>query len=628
MRRRLESGLATFALMLIPLIGVARILAWDQGPYADERSRLVAAAVAPNQREDPAFATSRDCQACHPDAYRAWHDSYHRKMTQAASPESVLGDFDDVELTRMVPARRTGDRPRRERYLLSRRGDEFWVTLRGARPGVPDRESRVVMTTGSHNQQVVWVWGGQGREIFHLPFTYLIEEGRWVERNQAFLSPPSDHFGEVLWNDVCIECHATAGQPQFKDGAPSEPDVVEFGISCESCHGPSREHVEANRSPLRRYLQRGEEDPTVTNPERLDARRASQVCGHCHSISSYPKKDTRLGHWNEYLPGDEFEADGRVLIRPNSDDPLQKKIVAEMARAENGRFPRDRFWADGSVRVAGREMNDVANTPCFDGGEYSCLSCHSLHQYESTDDQLAEGMRGDAACTQCHSRFDADITAHTKHAADSEGSRCMNCHNPYTTYGLLKAIRSHRVTNPSVATELETGRPNACNACHLDRSLAWTQKHLERDYGTEPLPSLGPYGEVPSGPRMVATGDAGVRALTAWYLGWEPALQASGREWAAPYLAELLTDHYAAVRILAVRSLRAQPGANEFSADLVEAGGKLGSQARQRIQARWAASTHGSVLPGPLLLPSGRFDRQAWIQLAKGRDTRPLALIE
>ncbi len=30
-RGRLESGLAVFALLLIPLIGVARILLWDQG---------------------------------------------------------------------------------------------------------------------------------------------------------------------------------------------------------------------------------------------------------------------------------------------------------------------------------------------------------------------------------------------------------------------------------------------------------------------------------------------------------------------------------------------------------------------------------------------------------------------
>lgn len=626
--RRVETSLAVLALLLIPVVGVARILAWDQGPYAAERSRLVAEAVRPEIRDDEVYATSRDCQGCHPGAYRSWHDSYHRKMTQAASPESIVADFDDVELTRIVPASRTGDRPRREVYHLSRRGDEYWATLRSPRPGVPDRKSRVVMTTGSHHQQLVWVWTGEGREIFHLPFTWLIDEQRWVGRNEAFLAPPGEHFGEVRWNDVCIECHSTAGEPRFVEGQPSLPNAVELGIACESCHGPSREHIEANRSPFVRYLNRGQEDSTTVNPARLDGRRASQICGHCHSITSYPEVDRWAGHWNEYVPGDELEADGRVTVDPGSDDPLQQEVVAEMARVEEGRFPRDRFWSDGAVRVAGREYNDLSTSPCFVSEEFSCMSCHSLHEYEDTDDQLAEGMRSDAACLQCHPQFEADIAAHTKHPAESSGSRCMNCHMPYTTYGLLKSIRSHLVSNPSVASELATSRPNACNACHIDQSLAWTQAQLERDYDYEPIDDLGPYADVASGPRWIAVGDAGVRALAAWYLGWEEALETSGRDWATPYLAELLTDRYAAVRLRAVRSLRAQAGVQEFAADLVESGGREGFRARNRIQKRWAARVHSSPLPGPLLLPSGRFDRAAWIQLAKGRDTRPLALIE
>ena len=51
---------------------------------------------------------------------------------------------------------------------------------------------------------------------------------------------------------------------------------------------------------------------------------------------------------------------------------------------------------------------------------------------------------------------------------------CYNCHMPYTSYGLLKALRSHQITGPSVTTSVQTGRPNACNACHLDKPLGWT----------------------------------------------------------------------------------------------------------------------------------------------------------
>ena len=72
----------------------------------------------------------------------------------------------------------------------------------------------------------------------------------------------------------------------------------------------------------------------------------------------------------------------------------------------------------------------------------------------------------------------ANPTAHTRHAADSAGSSCYNCHMPYTTYGLLKTIRSHTVGSPTVKESVDTGRPNACNLCHLDRTLAWTDDAL------------------------------------------------------------------------------------------------------------------------------------------------------
>ena len=56
---------------------------------------------------------------------------------------------------------------------------------------------------------------------------------------------------------------------------------------------------------------------------------------------------------------------------------------------------------------------------------------------------------------------------------------------PHTAYGLHKATRSHQITSPSVAVELETTRPNACNLCHLDQSIGWAATRLETWYGIE-----------------------------------------------------------------------------------------------------------------------------------------------
>jgi hypothetical protein len=202
---------------------------------------------------------------------------------------------------------------------------------------------------------------------------------------------------------------------------------------------------------------------------------------------------------------------------------------------------------------------------------------------------------------------------------------------PYTTYGLLKAIRSHRVTSPSVLAERKTGRPNACNACHLDKTLAWTQSHLVKDYGVKPVLLKENARNIASGPRWVATGDAGVRALAAWYMGWAPAQKASGKDWLAPYLAELLADNYSAVRSIAGESLQSLPGFEEFEYDYVAATGVRGIESRTRAQAQWARPSMGKAVsgPGPLVpaLDSG-VDRRAWEHLMKGRNMLPIALTE
>jgi hypothetical protein len=64
-------------------------------------------------------------------------------------------------------------------------------------------------------------------------------------------------------------------------------------------------------------------------------------------------------------------------------------------------------------------------------------------------------------------------------------------------------------------------------------------------------------------------GDAGQRALVAWSMGWQPAQRSSGGPWMAPYLAILLNDPYDAVRLVAYRSLRAQPGFANFTYNFV-----------------------------------------------------------
>ena len=131
----------------------------------------------------------------------------------------------------------------------------------------------------------------------------------------------------------------------------------------------------------------------------------------------------------------------------------------------------------------------------------SCASCHAVHKKsdgprtrrEWPDDELTVAKadlknpsddtlaNDNAPCLQCHDPLRANVSAHSHHAANSPGSVCYNCHMPYTTYGLLKTIRSHTIMNPTVRESVDAGRPNACNLCHPD-ALAWTGDALQCRY--------------------------------------------------------------------------------------------------------------------------------------------------
>ena len=629
---RVEWAIAGALFVLLVAVGVWRTLAWYEGPYEDHQSRLEVENSVPKKKSDGDYVSSRDCRSCHPGAYQAWHDSYHRTMTQVASPSSMAGDFDDVELSWMAPPRQPGGARRLERYRLSERDGEYWVTALSGIPGVPGREARIVMTTGSHHHQILWIQNGEHGELVNLPFTYLVDQKRWVPRTNSFLSPPDDPFGLVYWNEVCIECHSTAGRPRLakKQGDSSDTQVTEFGIACEACHGPAGPHIAANRSPLARRLQRGKADPNIVNPRRLSAARSADLCGRCHSILSYAETDQWGGHWNDFLPGDELESHGRLVLHPDSRKREQRQVIAEHVRAEGPRFLRDRFWADGVVRVTGRELNDVQASACFKGGEFSCLSCHSLHDYEDRAGQLRSDVTSDASCQECHVDYQGDVTEHTRHAVDSEASRCVSCHMPYTTYGLLKGIRSHRVSSPSPLSERKTGRPTACNTCHLDKTLAWTQAQLVEDYGMKPVVLGESLRTVAAGPRWLATGDAGVRALASWYMGWEPAREASGSDWMAPYLAEMLADRYAAVRGIAGESLKTLPGFGDLDFDYVAAVDAVATLSRMNAQADWVewVGSKTITMPGPLSSGDEGIDRRVWEELLRGRNMLPIALTE
>lgn len=279
------------------------------------------------------------------------------------------------------------------------------------------------------------------------------------------------------------------------------------------------------------------------------------------------------------------------------------------------------------MRVSGREMNGMVDSPCYERGELACTSCHQMHQREDDprptaewrQHQLAVDMDTDQGCLQCHSSYAKKLESHTHHTAASEGSRCYNCHMPYTSYGLLKSLRSHRIDSPNVSATLQTGRPNACNLCHLDKSLGWAAEQLTQKFGVASPPIEGDQASLPFALLVGLQGDAGQRALVAWALGWKPAQAASRPAFAPALLGALMDDPYDAVRYISERSLRTLGfDAKELGYDFVPRPAfrePIAAKVAERMQPNMPAAEQAEL-------------RALFARLLAARDDTPVRLLE
>jgi hypothetical protein len=601
--------------LLLPALALAGAAVLSGGILVNFADRSPDGSAAGRPREQPGdgYTSSDACRACHPSQYASWRASYHRTMTQLATRSTVLTSFDGVTVE-------GGFAP----IYLEQHRQTFWATF--ADPDDPAGARRIkrqiVMTTGSHNQQIYWYPTGNSRVLGQLPAIWLTAEQTWIPRRAAIMAPPAaTHVSETgAWNGICVACHATDGRPDLDAPFGSRPirDIVadtratEFGIACESCHGPGEAHTRANRNPLRRYTLhfRNRGDDTIVQPARLDPGRASQVCGQCHSFWEFSnaaseRQANSVGL--PYRPGDDLSAT-RLIVQPNRnlDTPAMQALLAQ-----DPGFVRDTFWSDGMLRATGREYNGLLESPCYknapvDGSRtMTCFSCHRMHKTpddgrsiaEWATGQLAASAQGNGGCIGCHQ----GTREHSHHRAESAGRSCVDCHMPHTTYGLLKTIRSHQISSPSVASTVATGRPNACNLCHLDKTLAWTADYLERWYGITKMALGDDERSVAASVLWLLKGDAGQRAIIAEAMGRRPAQQASGSAWLAPYLALTQKDHYDAVRIIATRSLKTLP---PFRRDQLTENGDL------------------------LINADGTFDADRVNRLVRARDNRPLVYRE
>jgi hypothetical protein len=364
------------------------------------------------------------CGECHADEHARWSKSLHAVMNQRATGGAVIGDF------ATTLAYRGGE----ARFAHDDRG--YTMTLARGAARVRYRVTRTIGVRGL--QEYVGIAEGTTEEV-RLPFAWWPRRGAWYPQpyfDSWLAEDDLDPYEQVRepWAARCPWCHSTYpfahriarsaahgaghGLDRFFTTTASADRVSEqitVGISCESCHLGGRAH--ADGAPIH-FIPIG-----------------------AQSRASAPRPTT--------------------FAEERRDPAIVNAVCAQCHSGPSPRFP------DGGATRNSSEALDLAAGPCTG---IRCTDCHDPHRGG------ADEARAVAACTHCHAAL-AEPAAARLHSGHAQTS-CLDCHMPKIVMGIDHYIRTHRISTPSDRAMLAAAAPNACNLCHLDRSIRWTLDEL------------------------------------------------------------------------------------------------------------------------------------------------------
>jgi tetratricopeptide (TPR) repeat protein len=389
----------------------------------------------------PAFVGTVACADCHQKEYEEWRGSDHDRAMEEANEETVLGDFDDAEIThRGVTSR------------FYRRDGRFLVWTEG--PGGEMGEFEIEYTFGFEPLQQYLVRFPGGR-LQALSLAWDVERGRWFHLYPDREIPPDDwlHWTRNAqnWNGMCAECHSTNLKKGY-DPVSETYDTTwsDIDVGCEACHGPGSRHVAwAGVPPMARPEWPDAGLPVPTSG--IGAAGLVELCAPCHS------RRAELG---------DYDHTGHSLL-----DHMLPSLLHEGLYHADGQI-LDEVYVYGSFLQSKMYARDV-----------SCSDCHDSHSLELLRD-------GNELCLQCHQREVYDTYDHHFHkkmheGRPSDGALCVKCHMVEQPYMVIdwRADHSFRVPRPDLSAEL--GTPNACTqgGCHDTKPLTWSLDAYRKWYG-------------------------------------------------------------------------------------------------------------------------------------------------
>lgn len=380
------------------------------------------------------YVGRQTCVQCHQQQAQLFAQSHHDKAMDRATPETVLGDFNNATLTHFDITSR-----------MYRDGDRYMVHTEGPDGKMGDFEVKYVFGVAPLQNYMVEFDRPANMPANEIARVQVLRIAWNTEKQEWFYLPPPDvdekldpsddlHWTGIAqrWNTMCADCHSTNVVKNFdSQSLRYHTTFSEIDVSCEACHGPGSTHVQlANRTSL--FWDRQLGYGLTAKLKGPDPEPQIQACAECHArreliAGGYESGDNYWDHFSTALLGPlTYHADGQI----------------EDEDFEHGSFLQSKMYHKG-IR---------------------CTDCHDPHTAKLKHE-------GNKLCTSCHQhpagKYDTPL--HHHHKEGTEGASCVSCHMPTTTYMEVHVRHDHSLRVPRPDLSVDLGTPNACTSCHLDQ---------------------------------------------------------------------------------------------------------------------------------------------------------------
>lgn len=352
------------------------------------------------------YAGAQTCVKCHQDLSRSYAHSPHGLTSMPVIDQELLKVF--------APDSNSFNFSEQEKVVIKKRDSGIYQVA--YTDGKEVRAQRFDIAFGSGEKAFTYAYW-KGKKLYELPLSYFSNINNWAI-SPGF--PRNTFYYDRGITSRCLECHASYAEKKITQTSgisideEMEKGSLIYGIDCERCHGPGKQHVVFHMENPKE-----KKSKFITVYKSLSRRQKMDACGVCHSGNNVAPLKSVF----EFRPGD------------NLNDYYMQDFVG---------------FGGGNPDVHGNQTSMLMSSSCYIKSEtMTCQSCHNTH----------ENVKGNLSlysqrCMSCHK-----TTNHTE-ATLAKGmltSNCIDCHMPKESSKLISfqqagkkqlspyMLRSHRI---------------------------------------------------------------------------------------------------------------------------------------------------------------------------------------